>query len=442
MPRTAVPARLLAGRWAPTGVWFVLRAVAFVLAAAPYLFHHDILPSFTGGDVSLVYRPDAVRMHQGLVPYTDFSYEYPPGTLPLLYLAGNFSTTAGFCVAWIVLMLALDLSVLVAGSKLSRRAAWVWVVGGGILAPLALLRNDLVVVAAVAWMFVALARSEKLATPGWGIAAGVLGVLGALDKLWPAALLLLALILLPRSRGSVAIGAGVSLVGSLLVLSVWGMLDPMVSNLVTYHGDRGLEVESVSATWSMVQHAIDVHGGSATVAGFITYDYGSLNLVGTPGRDRIVHVDTLLALGAAVAVVVVAVRRTAAGRHGLREFAWLGAALMTVEVVVSKVLSPQYLVWLVVLLMALVTWAWDDRRWVVPVLGVGLAVAVVTTLEFPWWWFDVLALRGRGMAVLVVRNLLLVGLAVLTVLGARATGQLRGRGRLEGSAVVGSSGQA
>jgi hypothetical protein len=61
------------------------------------------------------YWPHATDMVvHGRVPYVDFAYEYPPGSLPLLAVARMVGRTqVHFVIAWLLLMLVLDLVAVV-----------------------------------------------------------------------------------------------------------------------------------------------------------------------------------------------------------------------------------------------------------------------------------------------------------------------------------------
>ena len=79
----------------------------------------------------------------------------------------------------------------------------------------------------------------------------------------------------------------------------------------------------------------------------------------------------------------------------------------------SRVISPQYMVWLVGL--AAVCLALRASRQTVPALLV-LAATAVTLLEFPVWFAHVVASDALGVSLLVLRNGLLVAASVLACL--------------------------
>jgi hypothetical protein len=75
----------------------------------------------------------------------------------------------------------------------------------------------------------------------------------------------------------------------------------------------------------------------------------------------------------------------------------------------SRVISPQYMIWLVGLAAACL--AFRTSRMVLPALLV-LAATGVTLLEFPVWFSHVVASDPLGVLLLAVRNGLLVAAAL------------------------------
>src|SRR5207253_11373541 len=79
----------------------------------------------------------------------------------------------------------------------------------------------------------------------------------------------------------------------------------------------------------------------------------------------------------------------------------------------SRVISPQYMVWLVGLAAAAL--CFRASRMGLPAVLV-LAACFVTVLEFPIWFADIVGSTPRGIVLLLVRNGLLV---LATVIGMR-----------------------
>ena len=91
----------------------------------------------------------------------------------------------------------------------------------------------------------------------------------------------------------------------------------------------------------------------------------------------------------------------------MRDAAFAAVLLFTTT---SRVISPQYMLWLVGL--AAVCLVSRTSRMTLPALLV-LAATGVTVLEFPVWFAHVVASDPVGMLLLVVRNGLLVGASLL-----------------------------
>jgi hypothetical protein len=86
------------------------------------------------------------------------------------------------------------------------------------------------------------------------------------------------------------------------------------------------------------------------------------------------------------------------------------AAVLTAAMALSKVLSPQYFLFLLPVLLALPT-----PRDKVASIANWLLIAtiyILTGLIFPWWYEDLVALKPAAEFMLILRNELLLGLAV------------------------------
>ncbi|MGM0364433.1 hypothetical protein ACNFRX_31080, partial [Streptomyces griseoaurantiacus] len=159
-------------------------------------------------------------------------------------------------------------------------------------------------------------------------------------------------------------------------------------------GGRGTEVESLGA---LVLHVARHFGWQ----GEVLLHYGSVEFLGP-------WVGTVSAgaLGLSVAGLGwLVVWRLAARRFSPATLADAGFVAVLVFTVTSRVISPQYLVWLVGL--AAVCLGRRGARMTVPALLVLLACPV-TVLEFPVYFGHVVASDGLGVTLLVVRNGLLV----------------------------------
>ncbi|MEU5399510.1 glycosyltransferase 87 family protein [Streptomyces sp. NPDC005963] len=368
-------------------LWLLTRAVLLL-----WVFH--VLP-FPGpdvtADVSVIYRRWSETLQSGFFPLDDVTWQYPPAAA-LAILSPALLPFLDYAAAFFVLVLLCDATVFVllryAAGRPGNcgRGAWVWIAGVPLLGPTAYARYDLMVTAvAVAALLAGVRRP-------WAL--GALAALGALLKVWPL------LLLIGVDRGRATLIAWGTALGTAAGLTL-GFLAAMPGALVflVFQRDRGTEVESLGA---LVFHVARQFGWD----GRVLLNYGSIEFLGP-------HVPLVSSLALALALVAfgwLAYWRWRARGFGpttLADAAFTAVLLFTTT---SRVISPQYLIWLVGL--AAVCLVRRDSRMGLPAALVLLATAV-TTLEFPIYFAEVVASDPVGVGLLLVRNGLLV-LAALT----------------------------
>jgi hypothetical protein len=385
------------------GVWALTRVVLLTVSLHPRVYSAALF-----GDVRL-YGAKVERMFQGELPYRDVAIEYPPGSVPFTILpALAVGTGAGYRFAFAVEMLAVDGLGLYAAARLARlldagrlRIPLAWVFGMLAIGPLLLLRFDLVpaVCVLLAVLFAAEGRP--------GVAAAALGY-GAAAKLYPAVLApLLVLGLVPalgwwrslrRTVPGFLAGFAVTVVPA-LAFSVSGTL-----GAVLYHVARGVQIESLWASAIGVAHVV-AGLPARTVVGFGAYDLDS----SVSGAAK--------ALSSALTLVVLAaaawlVWRRSRRQGGLGPTDW--AAVMTLGVFAfvlpTRVLSPQYLVWLCAPMVGLA-----ERRQGRRALWVLATAAVLSQVIFPFRYSQLRHLLPFDVGLLATRNLLLLWSCALVV---------------------------
>ncbi len=380
------PARPSARRRAvvrPLLVWGLTRTLLLLFVLKVFVFPGPDVTS----DVSVIYRGWYDVLRSGTFPLDDVTWQYPPAAA-LAVLSPGLLPFLEYATAFFVLVLLADLATLAlllyAGGRpgRSRLGAWVWVAGVPLLGPTVYARYDVMVTAVAVAALLAGSRRPRL--------LGALAAFGALLKVWPAMLLLGV-----RRRSAwvsaVATGAGVAAVSAALMPGAFAFLD--------FQRDRGTEVESLGA---LVFHVARHHGWE----GEVLLNYGSVEFLG-PYVD-LVSAGAMFLNGAALAWLLL--WRLTARRfepHTFVDAAFVAVLLFTVT---SRVISPQYVVWLVGL--AAVCLCHRASRMRVPVALV-LVAAFVTVLEFPLWFAHVVASDALGVTLLFVRNGLLVAAAFL-----------------------------
>lgn len=265
------------------------------------------------------------------------AWQYPPGAAALMLLPRLGFGFGTYGEAFVALMLLFDLVGLVLLALLGRRTGkyagvWVWLLGMPLLGALPLLRFDLVpTVLAIGALIVVHRR------PGW---FGVLAGLGAAVKLWPAALLLAE-----WDRRRLTRAALVALGTAALVFLVAAVAFGDPFTFLAGQSDRGLQEEAVATAPWQVWQILSGHVPPRAV------QFGAWEIVGgdADALSTLLAWLSLAALAAGAAWWWARARAIREGRNELasdavsRDFAF---ALILLLVVTSRVLSTQYMIWL------------------------------------------------------------------------------------------------
>ncbi|MCF4137920.1 glycosyltransferase 87 family protein [Streptomyces sp. Tue 6430] len=366
-----------AGLTALSVLWGATRLVLLLCVFKVYVFPG---PDVTT-DVSVIYRGWYDVLGAGSFPQGDVTWQYPPAAA-LAILSPGLLPFLDYASAFFVLALLADLAVLVLLLTAGRspRGALVWVAGVPLLGPTVYARYDLMVTAVAVAALLAGVRHPRV--------MGVLAGLGALLKVWPVLLLAGAR---RRARGAAAVT-----VGALAVLSAWAA--PGAFAFLSAQRGRGTEVESLGA---LVFHVARHLGWS----GEVRLNYGSVEFLG-PHVDVVSHAALGLTAAALGWLLLWRLRARRFAPHTLADAAFTAVLLFTTT---SRVLSPQYLVWLIGL--AAVCRCFPGSR-MGPPAALVLAASPVTVLEFPVWFDHVVASDALGLTLLFLRNGLLVAAAV------------------------------
>jgi hypothetical protein len=378
-----------------------VRAGALVLLAAAFCltFLVDPWQDELVSDVPL-YRAYADVFLDGALPYRDVGFEYPPLAAPLIALPGMVSLDPEtYRYAFAVLTFALAAGVLLATGRLAalgRGREWVALVVVA-LAPLAagaMLRThfDLAPVLCLVAGLAAVAAARPR------IGFFLFGVGGAL-KLFPfAAAAVAAAWLFGRGRrGEAAVGLAITaVVAGLAVAAAVAVSADGAREAVEYHVERPVQIESLPAS---VLNGIEEAGGRAPEP---VHSHRSDGLE-HPAADAI-SAGFIGLLCAAFVALILAARRM----DDVRGMGLAGLASAAAFASLGKVLSPQFMLWLVPL--AAVAFAWGMYA-----LGVVTTAAIGATLAwFPDRYFDLVAREDTPLIAVAGRNgLLLLMLALV-----------------------------
>jgi hypothetical protein len=351
-----------------------------------------------------VYRVFAEPVLAGGLPYRDAFLEYPPLAAPAIALPGLLGTgeeifRAAFA-GWTLLLAAAV--VLLCGALAARTggdarrallaAALMPLLCGALvrthfdLAPVALLLGALVLLVG--------------GRPRTGMA--LLG-LAAMTKGFPVVAAPVALAWLARrvdrrtlvqSAASLVAALALPAAAALAVSpdGAWGAL--------TYHLERPVQVESLPASGLMLLEEL----GAGTADSTKSHRSDGLE---HPAAD----VVALLSLAGMVALIALLTIRAPGDA---RRLVLASLAAVAAFAVLGKVLSPQYMLWLAPL--GALAFAWRLHALAAAVA----AAAVLTQVEFPARYFDLVDREVFPVAVVAVRNLVLVAVLVLALRALRA----------------------
>ncbi|MFF5722241.1 glycosyltransferase 87 family protein [[Kitasatospora] papulosa] len=363
-------------------VWGLSRAVLLLCVFKVFTVPGPDVTS----DVSVIYRGWYEVLRAGSFPLDDVTWQYPPAAA-LAVLAPDLLPFLEYSSAFFVLVLLCDALVfgllLYAAARPGMREAgtWLWVVGVPLLGPTVYARYDLMVTTVAVAALLAGVRHPRV--------LGALAAFGTLLKVWPV-LLLVGTVRGGETRrawSSAAVTAAVLALAAAVAL-------PGAFAFLTFQRDRGLEIESLGA---LVFHVARQFGWE----GRVELRYGSMEFAG-PNVALVSTLALALSVLAFGWLLVWRLRARAFAVHTPADAAFTAVLLFTVT---SRVISPQYMVW--PLGLAAVCLVFRGSRMARPACLVLVATAV-TLLEFPLGFAHVVASDAEGVALMAVRNGLLV----------------------------------
>ena len=397
---------VLAKSWsAPSDARRLTYAAAAVFLASLAVLHWGFYQHNLILDTVEYHRYGTAMLH-GQVPYRDFGVEYPPGALPVFAVPAighdgfslynrEFQILMALCGVGALLAMTLALRLLAAsGQRLAAALAFT------ALAPLVLgsvivYRYDLWPAAlAVAGLAGVLAGRQRLgfASLGLGIAA----------KLFPVVLLPPALAYVWRTRGRrealLCLGVAAAVV-AVVILPFLALAPHGVWTSVERQATRPLQIESLASGVLLAAHQV---GGLAIT---MESSRGSQNLTGSL-PDALGTASSALLVLALLGIWAAAARGPATSERLVR----FSAASVVAFIALGKVLSPQFLIWLIPLVPLV-----RGRRGLVASALLGLAL-LLTQLWFPIRYWELVAFEAVPSWLVLARDLVLLALlAVLLV---------------------------
>jgi hypothetical protein len=361
---------------------------------------HLNIPSSTG-DVRYYYHGWFWTLSHGTFPHHDVRWQYPPAAalvmlapalLPFSYETGFYLVSFAFDALAFAVLLWTCHARRPGGPDRSGHglpwAAWVWAVGVPLGGPIVYGRYDLIVtsitVSALVLLVSPAARPAREGTRR--VVGGALVGLGAMIKIWPA-LVLLALGPVRRVR-SAWLGAVAS---GVLILAAFCLTMPNALEFISL-GDLPFQIG--------VHHGWDGR----------LVNYSSFEYVGEWTNP----VALLCLISSVLAAAWLVVWRVTVRTWNSSTVADAALVALLLFVITSRVISPQYMVWLVGLgAVCALNFGWmGDSVMRLPVVLI-LAATGLSAVEFPWKFDDLLLAQRGAVLLLTVRNLLLVSAALI-----------------------------
>ncbi len=364
-------------------------------------------------DLKYYFNRSVQGVDLGQTPYLDFELEYPPGAYWMMSLprrlaerryspvettsqatmdeayreyAATFRWTMFLCdllAAWL-------LFETVGHWRVDRKlaAAWGYSLATLMIGNLLYDRLDMGIVLLMATAMYARSRARDAAGGFWwdALAYAALGFGGAYKLFTLIALPILWFTDLRRDRQPLRMGA----LAGLATLAAVGpfawyyvQAGPVVGEMFRYHAARPIEIESVYSAFALM---LSLCGLPVSTQ----FAYGSQNLISpiAPQLSLLATVTLLAMLGGAAGWTLF--RKKEFDRALGDRLAWW---TMLAVVTFSKVLSPQYFIFVTPLLVVLVV-ELASRRLLRAGLACVVAINALTTAVFPYCWFSLNPVTG------------------------------------------------
>jgi hypothetical protein len=390
-------------------VFFVIAHLLILIL----LFHtvYKIQYSATG-----IYFDFASKVVDGNLPYRDFTFEYPPFSLLFFVLPRLLASTwLTFSIYYQAEVLIFDIIGILIVYRIACKLGnppWgpmaVYTLGVLAMGPIICQQYD-IFPAVMSLLAVYLFWSGKHKT-AWAILA-----MGAMTKIYPALIAPIFLIHYLRNGQWARLWQGLTMFGAvcLVILLPFLITSPAsLRSLYDYHALRGIQLESAYSAFLLVAEKLNL------ISGWTEFNHGAWNLMGA-GVDFLTKISTYILGILLFAAYWFIYRQTEKGQPRIRQTGAFSMLVVLITLFASKVLSPQYIIWLIPLL-PLTTGGWGYI-----ICAAFVITGVLTYLLFPWLYFDLALMENQAVVVLFIRNGLLIAMAVLTILSLAA--QTRGR---------------
>lgn len=390
---------------------FWLGVLVPVFGLLNFLYTHRPIadPGSVNYDIQ-IYFDAASGLLKGLVPYRDFFFQYPPFSLLFFAPPRLPATDLGSYFVWFNLelfvltgigLVATRLIALRVGQPVGQTMA-VYCLGLLTLGAIIPQRYDLIPA-----IIVALALASWLSNRP-DLAYGLLAI-GTLVKIYPALLVPVLVITQWNSGERRAAARGLVVFSAILALGIipFLLLSPTeITDVLLGQASRGVGLGSVYA-------AVMLAGRSIGVPAQVIYER-NLNIwnVQIPDGALVSAITTIIQISA-LAFVYVRYFRSKARSSSLT--VRYMAAVVAVAILTSKVLSPQYVIWLFPISFL------TGRKHFIVSSVLFLGTALLSQVVYPFLWVDFRNGATLPIAIALVRDLLLASLCFVLLRAMTAT---------------------
>lgn len=296
------------------------------------------------------YYANAGDVLDGRMPYSDAKFEYPPVALIFMLILRilSWSPVSFYCGFMIETLVFLLIGAYLLSKISDRLIGSRWQVHLIlILLPVFSMhflfaRNDAIttVLAILAiWLYI-----DKRYAPAFVVVA-----VATMTKLYPAILFLAMIVPFVAQRDWKNLSKGILVTAAtcLIIELPFLIADPSTAfAYLTYHSDRGVQLESVVAGFIMVVHLV------SDIDIDVVFNYGSHNLTGSIPDAIAPYTNLVLGIVVLAFVAVMIARFVRSDRVKERSVELVCAmsfTLVMLFILFSKVYSAQYLIWVLML---------------------------------------------------------------------------------------------
>ena len=336
--------------WATTRIWVLLSGFGIIFyPESEFLFSDVRLYDWWAGNLA-----------DSRFPINDPMWQYPP-LAAVVFLVGYLiaGNTVGFVFLAALADLAIFVSLLQRGKiQNNLNPALIWTIAPLLIGPIILGRFDVFVTLAAVIALLSVRQPHK-----FGIAIAV----GALLKVWP----LLLLLATPKGTALKVMAwfAATFTIGSLL-LSFWW--DDSFS-FIGGQRSRGLQIESVGALPYLIWNA----GPSKVTSAF---QFGAIEVVAN-GTQVVSLFITLIG----VTLLGLLFYWRIFGKLDSANPADIAFLAVLISIVTSRVLSPQYMIWVFGLLAVCAFNPQKNFKLITILLFISTGLGQII---YPWWYAD------------------------------------------------------